>query len=160
MSDYPVGKPSLVVVPPVALMQWQSEINVSNSITSMKLILTGHRNIPMANWRYSFIITRIPRWSIWRERTSLVTTLSWFHVGYIRAMLFLSRWCFSDSGLESMYRKEMKGWNREDGIVKEDSMYLPGLDLIFIITDHIRRCDTFNRFPPSSSWRSTQHQGK
>lgn len=28
MSDYPVGKPSLVVVPPVALMQWQSEINV------------------------------------------------------------------------------------------------------------------------------------
>lgn len=28
MSDYPVGKPSLVVVPPVALMQWQSEISV------------------------------------------------------------------------------------------------------------------------------------
>lgn len=28
MSDYPVGKPSLVVVPPVALMQWQSEIQV------------------------------------------------------------------------------------------------------------------------------------
>lgn len=32
MSDYPVGKPSLVVVPPVALMQWQSEINVSSPI--------------------------------------------------------------------------------------------------------------------------------
>lgn len=31
MSDYPVGKPSLVVVPPVALMQWQSEIKVSES---------------------------------------------------------------------------------------------------------------------------------
>lgn len=28
MSDYPVGIPSLVVVPPVALMQWQSEIKV------------------------------------------------------------------------------------------------------------------------------------
>lgn len=28
VSDYPVGKPSLVVVPPVALMQWQSEIKV------------------------------------------------------------------------------------------------------------------------------------
>lgn len=28
MSDYPVGQPSLVVVPPVALMQWQSEIKV------------------------------------------------------------------------------------------------------------------------------------
>jgi DNA repair protein RAD16 len=26
-----------------------------------------------------------------------------------------------DSGLESMYRKELKGWNRDDGIVKEDS---------------------------------------
>ena len=32
MSDYPVGKPSLVVVPPVALMQWQSEIKVCYSI--------------------------------------------------------------------------------------------------------------------------------
>lgn len=30
MSDYPVGKPSLVVVPPVALMQWQSEIQVGS----------------------------------------------------------------------------------------------------------------------------------
>lgn len=28
MSDYPVGRPSLVVVPPVALMQWQAEIQV------------------------------------------------------------------------------------------------------------------------------------
>lgn len=28
MSDYPAGCPSLVVVPPVALMQWRSEINV------------------------------------------------------------------------------------------------------------------------------------
>lgn len=32
MSDYPVGKPSLVVVPPVALMQWQSEIQVRLSV--------------------------------------------------------------------------------------------------------------------------------
>lgn len=31
MSDYPVGKPSLVVVPPVALMQWQAEIEVSTT---------------------------------------------------------------------------------------------------------------------------------
>lgn len=28
MSDYPAKNPSLVVVPPVALMQWQSEIKV------------------------------------------------------------------------------------------------------------------------------------
>jgi hypothetical protein len=26
-----------------------------------------------------------------------------------------------DSGLESIHRKEWKGWNRNDGIVKEDS---------------------------------------
>lgn len=31
MSDYPAGEPSLVVVPPVALMQWQSEIKVRSS---------------------------------------------------------------------------------------------------------------------------------
>jgi DNA repair protein RAD16 len=49
MSDYPVGKPSLVVVPPVALMQWQSEINVSTSVTNKEFTLTRHRNTPMAS---------------------------------------------------------------------------------------------------------------
>lgn len=29
MSDYPAKSPTLVLVPPVALMQWQSEIAVS-----------------------------------------------------------------------------------------------------------------------------------
>lgn len=33
MSDYPAGMPSLVVVPPVALMQWQSEIKVCFSVS-------------------------------------------------------------------------------------------------------------------------------
>lgn len=38
MSDYPIGRPSLVVVPPVALMQWQSEIEVRS-----KLIISNPR---------------------------------------------------------------------------------------------------------------------
>lgn len=48
MSDYPVGKPSLVVVPPVALMQWQSEIKVCDASTlyTAGLILYC-RNSPM-----------------------------------------------------------------------------------------------------------------
>lgn len=49
MSDYPVGKPSLVVVPPVALMQWQSEINVSRPMTKNQSILTRYRTTPMAS---------------------------------------------------------------------------------------------------------------
>lgn len=35
-----------------------------------------------------------------------------------------------------MYRKEMKGWNREDGIVKEDSMYLSRRNLTISIVDN------------------------
>lgn len=51
MSDYPIGKPSLVVVPPVALMQWQSEIKVCNPTQSQILYDPNfsYRNIPMAN---------------------------------------------------------------------------------------------------------------
>lgn len=48
MSDYPVGKPSLVVVPPVALMQWQSEIKVcSIEIWHCMILILLYRNIPM-----------------------------------------------------------------------------------------------------------------
>lgn len=41
MSDYPIGKPSLVVVPPVALMQWQSEIKVWCRSENDRVILTS-----------------------------------------------------------------------------------------------------------------------
>jgi len=34
-----------------------------------------------------------------------------------------------DSGLESIYRKEVKGWVRDDGIVKEDSEYTESLHI-------------------------------
>ncbi|EED21725.1 DNA excision repair protein Rad16, putative [Talaromyces stipitatus ATCC 10500] len=90
MSDYPVGKPSLVVVPPVALMQWQSEIN---EYTDGKLKVLVYHN---SNHKVKHL-----------KRKDLLA--------YDVIMI-------SYSGLESMYRKEMKGWNREDGIVKEDSV--------------------------------------
>lgn len=37
MSDFPVGIPSLVVVPPVALIQWQSEIKVTSQLLVKQL---------------------------------------------------------------------------------------------------------------------------
>lgn len=41
MSDYPAGFPSLVVVPPVALMQWQSEVQVSFTSPMWQSLLTN-----------------------------------------------------------------------------------------------------------------------
>lgn len=32
-----------------------------------------------------------------------------------------------------MYRKELKGWNRDDGIVKEDSRHPEARDILFNI---------------------------
>lgn len=59
MSDYPAKNPTLVLVPPVALMQWQSEIAVSALPASLfDTILIDLRNIPMASSRSWF--TTIP----------------------------------------------------------------------------------------------------
>ena len=91
MSDYPAKEPTLVVVPPVALMQWQAEIN---SYTNGKLkVLIYH-------------ISANPKCKL-----MTVKDLKKYNVIMV-----------SYSGLESMYRKENKGWNRADGIVKEDSI--------------------------------------
>ncbi|KAK2782334.1 DNA repair protein rad16 [Onygenales sp. PD_12] len=90
MSDYPVGKPSLVVVPPVALMQWQSEIE---QYTDGKLKVLVHHG------------------SNSKVKTLTAKQLKSYDVIMI-----------SYSGLESMHRKEVKGWKRNDGIVKEDSL--------------------------------------
>lgn len=90
MSDFPAKDPTLVVVPPVALMQWQAEIN---SYTDGKLkVLVYHNTNP-------------------KVKNMKVKELKAFNVIMV-----------SYSGLESMYRKENKGWNRNDGIVKEDSV--------------------------------------
>ncbi|KAL1999063.1 hypothetical protein VTN02DRAFT_5108 [Thermoascus thermophilus] len=90
MSDYPVGKPSLVVVPPVALMQWQSEIK---EYTDGKLkVLIYHNSNP-------------------KVKLLKKKDLQAYDVIMI-----------SYSGLESIYRKEVKGWFRDEGIVKEDSV--------------------------------------
>lgn len=91
MSDWPAKDPSLVVVPPVALMQWQSEIA---DYTSGKLkVLVYHTS---AN-----------------PKCKLMTVKDLKKYDVIMV---------SYSGLESMYRKQHTGWNRNDGIVKEDSV--------------------------------------
>ena len=89
MSDYPAGNPTLVVVPPVALMQWQNEIE---QYTHGKLkVLVYHNTNP-------------------KVKTLKLKDLRVYDVIMI-----------SYSGLESIYRKESKGWKRDDGLVKENS---------------------------------------
>jgi DNA repair protein RAD16 len=90
MSDFPAKEPTLVVVPPVALMQWQAEIN-SYTDSKLKVLIFHNTNPKVKHMR--------------------VKDLKAFNVIMV-----------SYSGLESMYRKENKGWNRNDGIVKEDSI--------------------------------------
>ncbi|KAI9723864.1 MAG: DNA repair protein rad16 [Chrysothrix sp. TS-e1954] len=89
MSDYPAKQPTLVVVPPVALMQWTNEIN---EYTNGKLrILLYHGTNSQAK-----------KLSVKQLKTYDVIMISY-------------------SGLESIYRKEVKGWTRGDVIVKEES---------------------------------------
>ena len=75
--------------PPVALMQWQNEIN---EYTNGKLrVLVYHNSNP-------------------KVKNFKVKDLKGFDVIMI-----------SYSGLESVYRKESKGWKRDDGLIKENS---------------------------------------
>ena len=89
MSDYPAGKPSLVVVPPVALMQWSSEI-ASYTDGKLKVLVYHNSNPKVKNLKAKDL------------------------KGYDVIMI-------SYSGLESMHRKQVKGWARRGGLVKEDS---------------------------------------
>lgn len=89
MSDYPAKEPSLVVVPPVALMQWQNEIQ---EYTDGKLkVLVYHNTNPKVK----------------NMKTKELKEYDIIMISY--------------SGLESIYRKESKGWKRDDGLVKENS---------------------------------------
>ncbi|KZF24640.1 hypothetical protein L228DRAFT_245623 [Xylona heveae TC161] len=90
MSDYPAKTPTLVVVPPVALMQWQNEVN---EYTDGKLkILVYHNTNPK--------IKHLTRKELLKFDVIMI----------------------SYSGLESIHRKEIKGWARGNGLVKEDSV--------------------------------------
>ena len=89
MSDYPAKEPSLVVVPPVALMQWQNEIKEYTD-GKLKVLVYHNTNPKIKNMKMNEL----------REYDVIM---------------------ISYSGLESIYRKESKGWKRDDGLVKENS---------------------------------------
>ncbi|KAI9770043.1 MAG: DNA repair protein rad16 [Candelina submexicana] len=94
MSDYPAKDPTLVVVPPVALMQWGSEIK--EYTTGLLKVLVYHNSDP-------------------KVKTLKQKDLRKYDVIMI-----------SYSGLESLHRKEVKGWKRnidsENVLIKSDSV--------------------------------------
>ncbi|KAM7206503.1 SNF2 family N-terminal domain containing protein [Naviculisporaceae sp. PSN 640] len=90
MSDWPAKKPSLVLVPPVALMQWMTEIEAYTDGTLKTLVLHGTnakaKNLTIKDVKkYDVII-------------------------------------MSYNSLESMYRKQEKGFKRKEGLFKEKSV--------------------------------------
>ncbi|KAL2162637.1 hypothetical protein VTH06DRAFT_6473 [Thermothelomyces fergusii] len=90
MSDFPAKKPSLVLVPPVALMQWMTEIESYTDGTLKTLVLHGtnakSKNLTVKDIKkYDVII-------------------------------------MSYNSLESMYRRQEKGFKRKTGIFKEQSV--------------------------------------
>ena len=89
MSDYPAKAPTLVCVPPVALMQWTNEIR---EYTENKLnVLVYHGTNAKC-------------------KKMTVKDLKKFDVIMV-----------SYNSLESLHRKEIKGWSRGEDIVKEAS---------------------------------------
>jgi DNA repair protein RAD16 len=89
MSDFPAKAPSLVLVPPVALMQWQNEIN-SYTNNTLKVLVVHNTNAKSKNLNMKTI------------KSYNVVLMSY-------------------NSLESMYRKQEKGWTRGENMVKEDS---------------------------------------
>ncbi|KAH6987920.1 SNF2 family N-terminal domain-containing protein [Ilyonectria sp. MPI-CAGE-AT-0026] len=90
MSDYPAKQPSLVLVPPVALMQWQQEIKSYTDGTLKTFVYHGTN-----------------------QKTKSMTAKELKKYDVIM---------MSYNSLESMYRKQEKGFKRKDGIYKEKSV--------------------------------------
>ena len=89
MSDYPAKNPTLVIVPPVALVQWSTEVE---SYTDGKLkVLIHHNSDPQ----------------IKKMKAKDLKKYDVIMISY--------------SGLETIYRKQSKGWKRDGGLVKENS---------------------------------------
>lgn len=89
MSDYPQKQPTLVVVPPVALMQWSSEITEYTDGKLNVLVYHGQNQ---------------------KVKNMTVKQLKSYDVIMV-----------SYNSLESLHRKETKGWSRGDNLVKEES---------------------------------------
>lgn len=90
MSDFPAKKPSLVLVPPVALMQWMTEIESYTDGTLKTLVLHGTNS---------------------KAKNLTIKDIKKYDVVIM-----------SYNSLESMYRKQEKGFKRKDGIFKEKSV--------------------------------------
>lgn len=89
MSDYPANVPTLVLVPPVALMQWAHEIGEYTDGKLNVLVYHGQNS---------------------KTKGMTVKDLRKYDVIMI-----------SYNSLESLYRKETKGWTRGEDIIKETS---------------------------------------
>lgn len=90
MSDYPAKQPSLVLVPPVALMQWVSEIESYTDGTLKTLVYHGTNA---------------------QVKGKTIKELKKYDVIIM-----------SYNSLESMYRKQEKGFKRKNGLHKEKSL--------------------------------------
>ncbi|KAL2268683.1 hypothetical protein VTJ83DRAFT_3529 [Remersonia thermophila] len=90
MSDFPAKKPSLVLVPPVALMQWMSEIALYTDGRLKTLVLHGTNS---------------------KAKDLTVKDIKKYDVVIM-----------SYNSLESMFRKQEKGFKRKGGTVFEKSV--------------------------------------
>lgn len=90
MSDFPQPKPTLVLVPPVALMQWMTEIESYTDGTLKTLVYHGTNA---------------------KSKNIKVKDIEKYHVIIM-----------SYNSLESVFRKQEKGFKRQGGLVKEKSV--------------------------------------